>query len=119
MPRRTTWYSHYLTPMGRFDESVTEAQTALELDPLDVLLNVHLAWAYLHARRYDEAIAQSLKAIAMDPNLEVARTGLGRAYLGKKMYQDALAEFQKTATLAGGVATGPDTYLGTPTRSWA
>ena len=105
-------YSHYLTPMGRFDESVTEAQTALELDPLDVLLNVHLAWAYLHARRYDEAIAQSLKAIAMDPNLEVARTGLGRAYLGKKMYQDALAEFQKTATLAGGVATGPDTYLG-------
>jgi eukaryotic-like serine/threonine-protein kinase len=105
-------YSHYLTPMGRFDESVAQAQLALELDPLDVLLNVHLGWAYLHARRYDESIAQSLKAIAMDPNLEVAHTGLGRAYLGKKMYKEALAEFQKTVTLAGGVATGPDTYLG-------
>ena len=105
-------YSHYLTPMGRLDESVSEARTALELDPLDVLLNSHLAWAYLHARRYDEAIAQSHKAIAMDPNLEVARTVLGRAYLGKKMYSEALAEFQKTVTLAGGVATGPDTYLG-------
>jgi serine/threonine protein kinase/tetratricopeptide (TPR) repeat protein len=105
-------YSHYLTPMGRFEESVTEARRALDLDPLDVLLNVHLAWAYLHARRYDEAIAQGLKAIAMDPNLEVARTALGRAYLGKKMYAEALDEFQKTVTLAGGVATGPDTYLG-------
>jgi tetratricopeptide (TPR) repeat protein len=105
-------YSHYLTPMGRFDESVTEARRALELDPRDVLLNVHLGWAYLHARRYDEAIAQALKAIAMDPNLEVARSVSGRAYLGKKMYPEALAEFQKMVTLAGGVATGPDTYLG-------
>ena len=85
---------------------------ALELDPLDVLLNVHLGWAYLHSGRLDEAIAQSLKAVAMDPNLEVARTGLGRAYLGKKMYVEALDEFQKMVTLAGGVATGPDKYLG-------
>ena len=105
-------YSHYLTPMGRLEESVTEARRALDLDPLDVLLNAHLAWAYLHARRYDDSITQGLKAIAMDPNLEVARTGLGRAYIGKKMYSEALAAFQKTVTLAGGVATGPDTYLG-------
>ena len=102
--------------MGRFEESVAEARLALELDPLDVLLNVHLAWAYLHSRQLDESIAQSLKAIAMDPNLEVARTGLGRAYLGKKMYVEALGEFQKLVTLAGGVAIGPDTYLGTPSR---
>ena len=105
-------YSHYLVPMGRVDESVNEARLALALDPLDVLLNVHLAWAYLHARRYDESMQQSLKAVAMDPNLEVARTGLGRAYLGKQMYKEALAEFEKIATLAAGVATGPDTYIG-------
>jgi serine/threonine protein kinase/tetratricopeptide (TPR) repeat protein len=105
-------YSHYLVPMGRSEESVREALLALELDPLDVLLNVHLGWAYLHSRRFDEAITQSLKAVAMDPNLEVARSGLGRAYLGKKMYVEALGEFQKVVTLAGGVATGPDTYLG-------
>jgi Flp pilus assembly protein TadD len=60
-------YSHYLTPMGRSEESVREARPALDLDPLDVLLNVHLGWAYLHSRRLDEAIAQSLKAVAMDP----------------------------------------------------
>jgi serine/threonine protein kinase/tetratricopeptide (TPR) repeat protein len=105
-------YSHYLTPVGRLEESVREARVALDLDPLDVLLNVHLGWAYLHARRYDEAVAQSLEAIAMDPNLEVTYTVLGRAYLGKKMYAEALAEFEKMLTLAGGVATGPDTYLG-------
>jgi len=105
-------YSHYLTPMGRIEESVAEAKRALELDPLDVLLNVHLAWAYLHARRYDEAIEQSLKAISMDPNLEFAYTSLGRAYLGKKLYGEALGAFQKTITLSGGTAIGPDTYIG-------
>ena len=105
-------YSHYLVPVGRFEESVNEARIALELDPLDVLLNVHLGWAYLQARRYDESIAQSLKAVAMDPTLEVAQTGLARAYLAKGMYAEALATFQKVVTLAGGVATGPDTYLG-------
>jgi tetratricopeptide (TPR) repeat protein len=98
--------------MGRSEESVREARLALDLDPLDVLLNVHLGWAYLHSRRLDEAIAQSRKAVAMDPNLEVAHSALGRAYLGKKMYEEALGEFQKMVTLAGGVATGPDTYLG-------
>ena len=104
-------YSHYLTPMGRLDESVAEARRALELDPLDVLLNTHLAWAQLNARRYDESIDQSLKAIAMDPNIETSRTTLGRAYLGKRMFDEALSEFQKVATLSGGVATGPDTYI--------
>src|SRR5439155_12980683 len=89
-----------------------EARRALELDPLDVLLNVHRAWADLNARRYDDSIAQSLKAVAMDPNLEVTYTGLGRAYLGKRMYREALDAFQKTVTLSGGTATGPDAYLG-------
>jgi tetratricopeptide (TPR) repeat protein len=98
--------------MGQVEESVNEARLALSLDPRDVLLNVHLGWAYVHARRYDEAIAQSLKAIEMDPNLEVTYTPLGRAYLGKRMHKEALATFQKILTLPGGVATGPDPYLG-------
>ena len=108
-------YSHYLTPMGRSEESVGEARLALELDPL-MCCSTSIWLGYLHSRRLDESIAQSLKAVAMDPNLEVARTGLGRAYLGKKMYVEALGEFQKTVTLAGGVAIGPDTYLVTHSR---
>jgi eukaryotic-like serine/threonine-protein kinase len=105
-------YSHYLTPMGRIEESVSEAKKALELDPLDVLLNVHLAWAYLNARKYDESIEQSQKAIGMDSSSEVAQSGLGRAYLGKRMYDEAMMAFQKTAALSGGTSIGPTTYIG-------
>ena len=51
--------------MGRLEESVVEAKRALDLDPLDVLLNIHLGWAYLYARRYDDAIEQLNKSIIM------------------------------------------------------
>lgn len=105
-------YSHYLTPMGRIKESLSEAKRALELDPLDVLLNIHLAFANLYAREYDAAIEQSRKAIGMDPNIEAAHTGLGRAYLGKRRYADAITEFQKTITLSGGTAIAPRTWIG-------
>src|SRR5215831_6695727 len=104
-------YSHYLTPMGKIDESVLEAKKALELDPLDVLLNIHLGWAYLYARKYDESIEQLQKAIHMDSTIEAAHSALGRAYLGKRMYAEAMTEFQKAAELAGGTSIGPQTYI--------
>jgi eukaryotic-like serine/threonine-protein kinase len=104
-------YSHYLTPMGRLEESVVEAKRALDLDPLDVLLNIHLGWAYLYARRYDDAIEQLKKSISMDSSIEAAHSALGRAYLGKQMYTDAMIEFQKTAALSGGTSIGPTTYI--------
>ncbi|MGH9252994.1 MAG: protein kinase domain-containing protein [Vicinamibacterales bacterium] len=105
-------YSHYLMPIGRIQEAVAEARRALELDPLDVLVNIHLAWAYLYARQYDDSIEQGRKAIQMDPNLEVAHNILARAYLGKRMYRDAILEFQKAVSLAAGTAIGPNTWLG-------
>ena len=88
-------YSHYLTPRGRLEESVAEAKRAVEIDPLDVLLNIHLGWAYLYARKYDEAIAQLQKAIKMDSTSEVTYSALGRAYLGKQMYAEAMTAFPK------------------------
>jgi eukaryotic-like serine/threonine-protein kinase len=104
-------YSHYLTPMGRLEESVAEAKRALELDPLDVLINIHLGWAYLYARRYDEAIEQSRKAINMDSTIEAAHSVLGRAYLGKQMYADAMKEFQKSRELSSPTSVAPQTFL--------
>ncbi len=50
------WYSHFLTARGRTDESLDESKHALELDPLDMLMNVHLAWHYQLAGQFDEAL---------------------------------------------------------------
>ncbi|HEY3129609.1 MAG TPA: tetratricopeptide repeat protein, partial [Acidobacteriota bacterium] len=109
-------YSHYLMDLTRSDEAVAEAERAIGLDPLDLLINIHLGWAYLYARRYDQAIEQLRKTIAMDPNLPGPRLFLGWAYERKGAYENAIAEFQKLMALAGGgiamAASGGTAQLG-------
>jgi len=55
-------YSHYSIYVGQIEQSLSASRFALEIDPLDALLNVHLGWHYLYARQFDEAIEQLRKA---------------------------------------------------------
>jgi tetratricopeptide (TPR) repeat protein len=96
------WYSHYLTAMGRHDESIAVSKRALEINPVDLSLNEHLAWAYLMARQYDGATEQCRKTLEMDPNFALAHRRLGEAYQHQGRYPEAIAEFQKGLALSGG-----------------
>src|SRR5436190_1634340 len=95
-------YSHYLTAMGRSSESLTESLRALELDPLSLVLNAHLAWHYLYAWQYDQAIQQCQKASELDRNYPETAEFRGLAYEQKGMYQEAIAELQTAINLPGG-----------------
>ncbi len=55
------WYSHYLTAVGRAEESLSASKRCLELDPLDLVINIHMAWHYHFARQYEQAIEQCWK----------------------------------------------------------
>lgn len=94
-------YSHYLTAIGRTHESFVESLRALELDPLSLPLNAHLAWHHVNARQYDQAIEQCRKTIEMDPNFPQAHDFLAGAYEQKGMHQETIAEFQKAISLSG------------------
>ncbi len=96
------WYSHYLLPMGRTDESLAESKLALELDPLSLIINLHLGWHYLYVRQYDKAIEQLRKTLELDPNFVLARLFLGQAYEQKAMHEEAIVEFQKAISLSRG-----------------
>lgn len=93
------FYSHYLMAMGRTEESLTESRRALELDPVDSIMNVHLGWHYLCARQYDRAIEQLRITLELDPNIPQPHQFLGEAYEQKGMYPEAIAEFQKAKRL--------------------
>ncbi|MFQ5927272.1 MAG: adenylate/guanylate cyclase domain-containing protein, partial [Terriglobia bacterium] len=69
-------YSHLLTAMNRTEEMLAESQRALELDPLDLIINVHLGARYYYARQYDQAIEQLQKVVEMDPNFPQAHRSL-------------------------------------------
>jgi TolB-like protein/Tfp pilus assembly protein PilF len=74
------WFAEYLAFLGRHDEAIEQARTALALDPLSLIINVLLGWAFYYARRYDEAIEQLEETLKLDPSFAPAELWLGLAY---------------------------------------
>jgi TolB-like protein len=54
--------------LGRHEEALLHAGTALELDPLDLMTNFRLLQANYYARRYDEAVRTGRIAIELTPD---------------------------------------------------
>jgi tetratricopeptide (TPR) repeat protein len=93
-------YSHFLTAMGRHAESLREAQKALDLDPLETIINTHMAWCLFYARQYDRALAKSRENVDKDPNFLTSKVILGYTYQEKAMYAEAIAAFQDGVRLS-------------------
>jgi tetratricopeptide (TPR) repeat protein len=100
------WYSHYLTGMGHINASHAEALRALELDPLDLITNIHLGWHYLYAGETDRAIAQFRIPREMDPNWMGSHFYLGWAYAERGNYDDAIDELKTAVKLLDGAPWG-------------
>jgi TolB-like protein/tetratricopeptide (TPR) repeat protein len=81
----------FLAYMGRFDEALTRARRAVELDPLDPLSHYSLAYTYLWARRYPESIESYDRALQLDPSLSGASIGRGYAHYFLGNYEAARA----------------------------
>jgi TolB-like protein/Flp pilus assembly protein TadD len=96
------WYSHYLTAIGRQRESLAESLVLLELDPLDLIMNIHLAWHYQMARQYEQACEQANRTLQMEPNFHWGYFFLGLAHEQMGMPGEAIADFKKSVELSGG-----------------
>jgi TolB-like protein/Tfp pilus assembly protein PilF len=98
------WYSHYLTAMGRTEESLAASKRCLELDPLDLVINIHMAWHYQFSRQYDEAIEQCHKTNdLLHPNSFWPPYFFGMAYQQQRKIGEAVAEYQKSVQMSGNV----------------
>lgn len=60
------WHAHLLVAQRRFDAALAAGQRALELQPLDIIINVHLAWHHWLARDADAAIEQAARTAHLD-----------------------------------------------------
>jgi tetratricopeptide (TPR) repeat protein len=97
------WYSHYLMAVGRTEESLTASRRCLELDPLDVVINVHMAWHYLFAHQYEQAIEQCWKTSDLHPNSFWPAWFFGLAYQQQGQIGRALEELQFAVKMSGDV----------------
>jgi tetratricopeptide (TPR) repeat protein len=88
------WYSHFLMASGRTDESLVASRRCLELDPLDLVLNIHMAWHCQFARQYDQAVEQCWKTSELHPNSFWPAYFFGLAYEQQGQIDRGIEEFQ-------------------------
>ena len=93
-------YSHYLTAMGRTQESLEQSRRALEISPYDDAIRSHLGWHYLFARDPDRA------AEAMAGRASGYHAFLARTYQLQGRNADALAQCEKAI-----MERGSDAFL--------
>jgi len=93
-------YSHFLTAMGRHAESLREAQKALDLDPLETIVNTHMEWCLYYARQYDRALVKCRQSLEKDPTFLMSTLILGVTYEQKGLYPEAIAAFQNGVRLS-------------------
>ena len=89
------WYTHLLMALSRVDEALAEGERALELDPLNAVMNTHLGWHFICTREFDLAIAQFRRTFTLDPKFVAAQWYLGLALEQAGRYSEAEAAFQE------------------------
>jgi serine/threonine protein kinase/tetratricopeptide (TPR) repeat protein len=96
------WYAEYVMTMGRHEEAMARMKKTHALDPLWLIINVAVGWAFYNARRYDEGIEQLRRTIELEPNYPVTYWILGLLLRKTGRYDLAIAEGEKGVKLSGG-----------------
>jgi len=101
-PTANHWYAEYVMTMGRQGEAIATVKNGHELDPLSLIINVAVGWAFYLARRYGEAIEQLRRTIELDPNYPVTYWILGLVLRKTSSYELAITEGERAVKLSGG-----------------
>jgi TolB-like protein/DNA-binding winged helix-turn-helix (wHTH) protein len=95
------WYGNLLLgPEGRHDEAISELHRAQELDPLSLIINADVGYAYYLAGRYDLALQAYQKVLATNPNFLPVHFYLLQYYKQAGEYDLWLKESMEDARLA-------------------
>ncbi len=96
------WYAEYAMTMGRHGEAMVRMRSSQEFDPLSLIINVAVGWAFYHARRYDEAIEQLQRTVELDSDYPVTHWILGLVLRKIGRYELAITAGEKAVKLSGG-----------------
>lgn len=97
------WYSHYLMAVGRTEESLRASKRCLELDPLDLVINIHMAWHYHFAHQYEQAIEQCWQTSELHPKSFWPAWFFGLAYEQQGQIDRAEEELRVAVKMSGQV----------------
>jgi len=89
--------TYYLDFKPRAAES--EYLRALELNPNNIDLLLHLSWLYAQSGRHNEALKANLRAVELDPLSMGALISLGQVYYLNRDFDRATQEFEQALDL--------------------
>lgn len=95
------WYSHLLAAVGRVDESLAESRKLIELDPFDLINNVHLSWHHYMARQFPAAFSEAQRTLAMEKRFHWGYFFAGLALDAVGEHRDALEHLRTSLELSG------------------
>jgi tetratricopeptide (TPR) repeat protein len=104
-PNYVTAHEHYaafLACMRRTDEAITHARLAQQLDPLSLVIIMHVGLIYWIIHRYDLMLAQAHTLFALESDFFGAYWISGLANWGQGTHEAAVADLRKAVTLGGG-----------------
>jgi TolB-like protein len=96
------WYSHLLTAAGRGAESLIESRRALDLDPLDLITNAHMAWHYYYSGEIPKMEAAVTGLRELYPEAHWSEFFLGWLRERQHRLADAADAFERAVTAAKG-----------------
>jgi len=83
------------------DESLAESQKLIELDPFDLINNVHLSWHHYMAREFPAAISEAQRTLAMEKRFHWGYFFAGLALDAAGEHRDALSHLSTSLELSG------------------
>ncbi|MCC6589823.1 MAG: protein kinase [Bryobacterales bacterium] len=90
-----TLYATFLSSLGRFDESIRQAEQAADRDPLSSYAEIGVAQAYNFARRTGVSLKMMKKILEFNPNDICAMQTIGAAHFIDKKYVEAAEAYEK------------------------
>ena len=101
-PTANHWYAEFVMTMGRQNEAIGKMKESQDLDPLSLIINVAIGWAYYMGRRYDEALEQLLRTVELDPHYPVTHWILGLLYRITGRFDSAIIAGEQGVNMSGG-----------------
>ncbi|HEY4426055.1 MAG TPA: protein kinase [Pyrinomonadaceae bacterium] len=95
------WYSLQLAMEGRFSESLREAHTGRDLDPLAVISRFAVIWCSYHARRFDEAYRFAIASLENEPRNLMALYGSSFVLSRLSRHAEAVEAAERCVELMG------------------
>jgi eukaryotic-like serine/threonine-protein kinase len=95
------WYSLQLAMEGRFSESLREAHTGRDLDPLAVISRFAVIWCSYHARRFDEAYRFAIASLENEPRNLMALYGSSFVLSRLSRHAEAIEAAERCVELMG------------------